>query len=93
MFDVRQAILGHLQQGGTPSTSDRVLATRLAVKAIEFITRNINSDEKNYIGVGLKDGQLIEENIENLPGQVNIEYFRPKKQWWENLSEINDTFK
>jgi 6-phosphofructokinase 1 len=93
VFDVRQAILGHLQQGGTPSTSDRVLATRLAVKAIEFITRNINSDEKNYIGVGLKDGQLIEENIENLPGQVNIEYFRPKKQWWENLSEINDTFK
>jgi 6-phosphofructokinase 1 len=93
VFDVRQAILGHLQQGGTPSASDRVLATRLSVKAVEFIERNINSDEKNYIGVGLKDGQLVEENIENLPGQVNIEYFRPKKQWWENLSEINDTFK
>ena len=93
VFDVRQAILGHLQQGGTPSASDRVLATRLSVKAIEFIERNINSDEKNYIGVGLKDGQLIEEKIENLPAQVNLEYFRPKKQWWENLSEINDTFK
>ena len=93
VFDVRQAILGHLQQGGTPSASDRVLATRLSVKAIEFIEKNANSDEKNYIGVGLKDGQLIEDNIENLPGQVNIEYFRPKKQWWINLSEINDTFK
>jgi len=93
VFDVRQAILGHLQQGGTPSASDRVLATRLSVKAIEFIEKNITSDEKNYIGVGLKDGQLTEENIENLPSQVNLEYFRPKKQWWENLSEINDTFK
>ncbi len=93
VFDVRQAILGHLQQGGTPSASDRVLATRLSVKAVDFIEKNINSNERNYIGVGLKDGQLIEENIENLPGQVNLEYFRPKKQWWENLSEINDTFK
>ncbi len=93
VFDVRQAILGHLQQGGTPSASDRVLATRLSVKAVDFIERNINSDEKSYIGVGFKDGKLKEEKIENLPRQVSLEYFRPKEQWWENLSEINDTFK
>ena len=28
LFDVRQAILGHLQQGGDPSPFDRILATK-----------------------------------------------------------------
>ena len=30
VFDVRPAILGHLQQGGDPSPFDRIQATRLA---------------------------------------------------------------
>ena len=30
LFDVRQSILGHLQQGGDPSPFDRIQATRLA---------------------------------------------------------------
>src|SRR5262249_52396430 len=35
-FDVRQAILGHLQQGGNPTPFDRILATRLADQSIDF---------------------------------------------------------
>jgi hypothetical protein len=35
LFDVRQAILGHLQQGGDPSAFDRIHGTRLADKCIE----------------------------------------------------------
>ena len=30
LFDVRQAILGHMQQGGDPSPFDRIYGTRLA---------------------------------------------------------------
>jgi 6-phosphofructokinase 1 len=93
VFDVRQAILGHLQQGGTPSASDRVLATRLAAKGVEFIESQTDEEQKRYISIGLKGGQLITEDIERLESQVNLKYFRPKKQWWINLSEINDTFK
>ncbi len=37
LFDVRQAILGHMQQGGNPSPFDRILATRFAAKAIEYL--------------------------------------------------------
>src|SRR5690606_23468248 len=37
LFDVRQAILGHLQQGGNPTPFDRILATRLAATSIEFL--------------------------------------------------------
>ena len=37
LHEVQQAILGHLQQGGDPSPFDRILATRLAAKAIDFL--------------------------------------------------------
>ena len=37
LFDVRQAILGHLQEGGDPSPFDRILATRLADECVSFL--------------------------------------------------------
>jgi 6-phosphofructokinase 1 len=37
LFDSRTAVLGHTQQGGTPSPMDRIRASRLAVKCIQFI--------------------------------------------------------
>ncbi|KAH6574794.1 hypothetical protein BASA50_002592 [Batrachochytrium salamandrivorans] len=37
LFDSRTAVLGHLQQGGVPSPLDRVRATRLAVKCIDWL--------------------------------------------------------
>jgi 6-phosphofructokinase 1 len=35
--ETRYVVLGHLQRGGTPTSFDRVLATRLAGKAVECI--------------------------------------------------------
>ncbi|WP_255574284.1 6-phosphofructokinase [Austwickia sp. TVS 96-490-7B] len=37
LFDVRQAVLGHLQQGGSPTPFDRLLATRLVKAAVDNI--------------------------------------------------------
>ncbi|GHE74596.1 MULTISPECIES: 6-phosphofructokinase [Roseivirga] len=34
-FDIRVTVLGHLQRGGTPTTLDRVLASRMGVAAVE----------------------------------------------------------
>ncbi|TVP43236.1 MAG: 6-phosphofructokinase [Mongoliibacter sp.] len=34
-FDIKVTILGHLQRGGAPSSSDRVLASKLGVAAVE----------------------------------------------------------
>jgi 6-phosphofructokinase 1 len=36
-FETRVMILGHLQRGGTPTAFDRVLATRLGVRAVEAV--------------------------------------------------------
>ena len=37
LFDSRTSILGHVQQGGAPSPTDRIRATRLAVKCVKFL--------------------------------------------------------
>lgn len=39
IFDSRTAVLGHLQQGGIPSPSDRIRATRLAVHCMDWIQK------------------------------------------------------
>jgi 6-phosphofructokinase len=36
-IDTRVAVLGHLQRGGTPTTFDRILATRFGVEAVNTI--------------------------------------------------------
>lgn len=37
--EVRVTVLGHVQRGGTPTASDRILATRLGVAAVEMVLK------------------------------------------------------
>ncbi|SAL97232.1 hypothetical protein [Absidia glauca] len=39
-FDSRTAVLGHIQQGNTPSPLDRIRASRLAIHCIEFFEKH-----------------------------------------------------
>lgn len=50
-YDVRVSILGHMQRGGSPSCYDRVLASRLGVKAVESLLEG----KSNYMAGVLKD--------------------------------------
>jgi len=36
-YETRVSVLGHIQRGGSPTAFDRVLGTRLGVKAVELI--------------------------------------------------------
>ena len=47
-FDIRVTVLGHLQRGGSPTTLDRVLASRLGVAAIEGL---MNGESKVMVGM------------------------------------------
>ncbi|KAI9019185.1 6-phosphofructokinase [Phycomyces nitens] len=40
LFDSRTAVLGHIQQGNTPSPMDRIHATRLAMRCINFVEQH-----------------------------------------------------
>jgi 6-phosphofructokinase 1 len=52
-YDVRVAVLGHMQRGGSPSCFDRVLASRMGVKAVETLLDN----KSNYM-VGIINNKL-----------------------------------
>ena len=47
-YDVRVSVLGHMQRGGSPSCFDRVLASRLGVKAVESL---IEGKESYMVGL------------------------------------------
>ena len=58
-YDVRVSVLGHMQRGGSPSCFDRVLASRLGVKAVEVLI-----DNKTNLMVGLKNNKVITTDLE-----------------------------
>jgi 6-phosphofructokinase 1 len=58
LFEVRQAILGHLQQGGDPSPFDRIQATRLAVRCIEFLIEHADRREPVGAFIGYRAGKF-----------------------------------
>ena len=69
-YDVRVSILGHMQRGGSPSCFDRVLASRLGVKAVELLL-----DGQTNLMVGLKDTKIISTDIkEAISGGHTINY-------------------
>jgi 6-phosphofructokinase 1 len=52
-YDARVTILGHIQRGGSPSASDRILASRLGEAAIEALI-----DEQRSIMVGIVNDEI-----------------------------------
>jgi 6-phosphofructokinase 1 len=53
VYDVRVSVLGHIQRGGAPSCFDRVLASRMGVKAVESLL-----DGKTEYMVGVIDNKI-----------------------------------
>lgn len=68
-YDVRVSVLGHMQRGGSPSCFDRVLASRLGVKAVESLLEG----KSNYM-VGLVSDKIILTPLEQaVKGQSKID--------------------
>lgn len=58
-YDVRVSILGHMQRGGAPSCFDRVLASRMGVKAVELLL-----DNKTNKMVGVVNNEMVPVDLE-----------------------------
>ncbi|WP_111709322.1 6-phosphofructokinase [Lutibacter citreus] len=59
-YEVRVSVLGHMQRGGSPSCFDRVLASRLGVKAVELLLEG-----KTNLMVGLINEKVKTTNLDN----------------------------
>jgi 6-phosphofructokinase 1 len=82
VFQVRKAILGHLQQGGDPSPFDRIQATRFAAKSLEFMIEEAQKALPASAFIGLQAGQTHFFDLGDFPRMVDKERQRPKQQWW-----------
>jgi 6-phosphofructokinase 1 len=88
LFDVRQAILGHIQQGGHPSPFDRVQATRLAERCIRFLSEQLRNKGSEGAFVGIMRGKVRLTDLARFPELVDVEHQRPRDQWWMGLRGI-----
>jgi 6-phosphofructokinase 1 len=68
-YDVRVSVLGHMQRGGSPSCFDRVLASRLGVKAVESLLDGVS----NFM-VGLKNDTVnLTPLVQAIKGKSEID--------------------
>lgn len=65
-FSSRAIVLGHIQRGGSPVPEDRILASRMAGKAIELLTENQNGK-----CVCLKNSEIVAKGIEEALKETN----------------------
>ncbi|MCR5662153.1 MAG: 6-phosphofructokinase [bacterium] len=91
-FDTRQAILGHLQQGGDPTPFDRTLAARFARFAVDAIIEKWeqHSDSCGFIGL-TSDGMKVWDFHDY---SLMIDQYgrrRPKDQWWLDGDEVSNS--
>jgi 6-phosphofructokinase 1 len=91
LFDVRQAILGHIQQGGNPSPFDRIQATRLASQSIEFLLSEVTKPNPAAAMIGLRGGEIEFTSIYDFPRLIEPGFQRAKDQWWLRLRSIAET--
>jgi 6-phosphofructokinase 1 len=89
-FDVRPAVLGHLQQGGDPSPFDRIQASRLARLCLEYLLQECERESQNCAFLGQTGGKLMFHDMRDFERMVDKQYQRPKDQWWLQLKKIAD---
>ncbi|MEJ2585699.1 MAG: 6-phosphofructokinase [Robiginitalea sp.] len=69
IYDVRVSVLGHIQRGGVPTAFDRVLASRMGVKAVESLLNG-----KSNLMVGIMESEIVLTPIdEAIKGTTKID--------------------
>ena len=88
VFDVRPAILGHLQQGGDPSPFDRIQATRLASLCLQYLIEQCDLNSTNSAFIGLQNGKIAFHDMRDFDRMSDMELQRSREQWWLQLKPI-----
>ncbi|XP_048367657.1 ATP-dependent 6-phosphofructokinase, platelet type isoform X2 [Sphaerodactylus townsendi] len=98
VFDCRKNVLGHMQQGGAPSPFDRNFGTKIAAKAVLWISKKLkesqqkgkiyNNNEDTVCLLGMRRRNLIFQPVGQLRDETDFEHRIPKEQWWLKLRPL-----
>ncbi|KAI9597681.1 phosphofructokinase-domain-containing protein [Syncephalis fuscata] len=106
LFDARTSVLGHLQQGGTPSPLDRIRATNLAVRCVEWLAKMAKEETPAHSPypvyttsdvtaavVGICSSNVVYSPITQLwDEETDRAHRRAIHQWWRPLSTLIRVF-
>ena len=87
LYSVRRALIGHVQQGGTPSPFDRINATRLAYQALVNLDRQLQSGTDDYVAAHSGTPGLMAP-LRDVTDHMDWERQRPREQWWLRLRAV-----
>uniref|UniRef100_A0A674B6I5 ATP-dependent 6-phosphofructokinase n=1 Tax=Salmo trutta TaxID=8032 RepID=A0A674B6I5_SALTR len=98
VFDCRKNVLGHMQQGGAPSPFDRNFGTKIAAKAIQWISRKLKDSykegrvfantEDTACLLGMRRRAMVFQPVVQLKDQTDFIHRIPKEQWWLKLRPL-----
>ncbi|KAL1020739.1 hypothetical protein UPYG_G00004040 [Umbra pygmaea] len=98
VFDCRKNVLGHMQQGGTPTPFDRNFGTKMGSKAVLWITEKLkevyrhgrifaNTPDSACL-LGMRKRSLTFQPLADLKEQTDFEHRIPKTSWWLKLRPL-----
>lgn len=87
-YDVRQNVLGHIQQGGSPTPFDRLLAVRLVSKALDLLTNEFETGSRESHYLGLVKSKVTSVPLRQLADEMDLIHRRPRDQWWLGLRPV-----
>ncbi|KAI7792949.1 putative ATP-dependent 6-phosphofructokinase, partial [Triplophysa rosa] len=100
VFDCRKNVLGHMQQGGAPSPFDRNFGTKIAAKAMQWITKKLNESYRQGVGrvfantedsaclLGMRRRAMVFQPVVQLKDETDFVHRIPKEQWWLKLRPL-----
>ncbi|KAH9636521.1 hypothetical protein HF086_014782 [Spodoptera exigua] len=92
LFTARMNVLGHMQQGGSPTPFDRNMGTKMAAKCLHWLVETIQKGPANSPDsaclLGIVKRQYKFSPLEDLKAQTNFAQRIPKQQWWMKLRPL-----
>ncbi|XP_043672078.1 ATP-dependent 6-phosphofructokinase isoform X2 [Vespula pensylvanica] len=99
LFSCRMNIIGHMQQGGSPTPFDRNLGTKMGSKAVEWFSeqfkkctnaegRTVTTDPTSAVMLGIVRRQYRFTPFKDLMEVTDFEHRIPTYQWWMKLRPL-----
>ncbi|XP_029039689.1 ATP-dependent 6-phosphofructokinase isoform X3 [Osmia bicornis bicornis] len=99
LFSCRMNIIGHMQQGGSPTPFDRNLGTKMGSKAVEWFTDQLKKctsadgkistmDANSAVMIGIVRRQYRFTPFTELAEVTDFEHRIPTYQWWMKLRPL-----
>ncbi|XP_017780811.1 PREDICTED: ATP-dependent 6-phosphofructokinase isoform X1 [Nicrophorus vespilloides] len=98
LFSARMNVLGHMQQGGSPTPFDRNMGTKMASKAVEWIADCIQRSKTDKgieamsadtsVLLGIVRRQYKFTPLAELKEETDFEHRIAKEQWWLKLRPL-----